>query len=77
MDYALNGRGVGQANLNADEAADGTGGEISYRDLKSTVNSYFGAANRIASGEKFNVLAKRVTTAGKLQYLIEWEGPLT
>ncbi|KAK9498291.1 hypothetical protein O3M35_002959 [Rhynocoris fuscipes] len=41
-------------------------------DLKSTVNHYFGALNRIASGEKFTVKAKRITTEGKIQYLINW-----
>ncbi|XP_073979906.1 polycomb protein Pcl isoform X3 [Rhodnius prolixus] len=41
-------------------------------DLKSTVNHYFGALNRIASGEKFTVKAKRITPDGKIQYLINW-----
>lgn len=47
---------------------------ISMDDLKSSVNMYFGAANRIASGEKFIVKAKRKGPNGQFQYLIEWEG---
>lgn len=48
--------------------------DISMDDLKSSVNMYFGAANRIASGEKFIVKAKRKGPNGQAQYLIEWEG---
>ncbi|XP_014224593.1 polycomb protein Pcl isoform X3 [Trichogramma pretiosum] len=50
---------------------------ISMVDLKSSVNMYFGAANRIASGEKFKVRAKRSGPYGQTQYLIEWEGSST
>nr|XP_008200329.1 PREDICTED: PHD finger protein 19 [Tribolium castaneum] len=49
--------------------------EINMDDLKSSVNIYFGAANRIAAGERFAVKAKRVGPSGKLEFLIEWEGP--
>lgn len=51
--------------------------DISIDDLKSSVNIYFGAANRIASGEKFFIKAKRFGPNGQTQYLIEWEGPNT
>lgn len=44
------------------------------KDLKSSVHSYFGTANRIETGEKFSFAGKRITDSGKLQYLIEWEG---
>ncbi|XP_018328113.1 polycomb protein Pcl [Agrilus planipennis] len=49
--------------------------DIDMDDLKSSVNIYFGAANRIAAGERFAVKAKRVGPCGRIQYLIEWEGP--
>ncbi|CAG9857001.1 unnamed protein product [Phyllotreta striolata] len=49
--------------------------DIDLDDLKSSVNIYFGAANRIAAGERFFVKAKRVGPAGKMDYLIEWDGP--
>lgn len=48
--------------------------DISLDDLKSSVNIYFGAANRIAAGEKFVIKAKRIKPDGQTQYLIEWEG---
>ena len=47
----------------------------SMDDLKSSVNSFFGADNRIAAGESFRMLARRVTEDNQVQYLIEWEGP--
>ncbi|EFN76679.1 metal-response element-binding transcription factor 2 isoform X1 [Harpegnathos saltator] len=48
--------------------------DISLNELKSSVNIYFGAANRIAAGEKFVIKAKRIRPDGQTQYLIEWEG---
>lgn len=51
--------------------------DISLDDLKSSVNIYFGAANRIAAGEKFVIKAKRVGPNGQTQYLIEWESLTT
>ncbi|XP_045467629.1 uncharacterized protein LOC123676031 [Harmonia axyridis] len=49
--------------------------DISMDELKSSVNIYFGAANRIAAGERFTLKAKRYGPTGKLEYLIEWDGP--
>lgn len=49
--------------------------DIDMEDLKTSVNMYFGAANRIAAGERFTVRSKRVGPNGKVECLIEWEGP--
>jgi len=48
---------------------------LSFSDLKSSVKDFFGAANRIANGEKFNIIARRVSAHNKVQYLIEWDTP--
>lgn len=40
----------------------------------NSINLYFGAMNRIENGEKFTILAKRVTFDRKEQYLLEWDG---
>lgn len=48
--------------------------DISMDDLKNSVNSYFGAANRIGAGERFTMKAKRIGVSGKAECLIEWEG---
>ena len=75
LDYALSARLGGGKDYHHRESHKGvTDSRVSFDDLKSTVNNYFGAANRIANGEKFNVLAKRVCRQ-KVQYLIEWECP--
>lgn len=42
-------------------------------DLKCSLNSYFGATNRIAKGEKFNVAARRLNLDGDIQHLIQWD----
>lgn len=38
-----------------------------------SINMYFGASNRIEHGEKFTILAKRLTFDKKEQYLLEWD----
>ncbi|KAG5678297.1 hypothetical protein PVAND_007984 [Polypedilum vanderplanki] len=40
----------------------------------NSINLYFGAMHRIENGEKFTILAKRVTFDRKEQYLLDWDG---
>lgn len=47
--------------------------EVSMSHLQSNVVQYFGAASRLARGERFRIMGKRVTSTGKLQYLVDWE----
>lgn len=87
MDYALNGRRLRQRPEKPQEKDKISNPptpkpspvkqepDINMDDLKSSVNIYFGAANRIATGERFVVKAKRIGPTGKMEYLIEWEGP--
>ena len=46
-------------------------------DLKWSLNSYFGANHRIARGENFNVIAKRLNSNGDVQHLMAWAQPIT
>ncbi|KAJ8039430.1 Metal-response element-binding transcription factor 2 [Holothuria leucospilota] len=66
----------GHSKVNQDQTDVGVNGcsESNMKTLMSSVTSYFGAEGRIASGEKYKVLAKRKTTNGIYQYLIQWEG---
>lgn len=41
-------------------------------DLHSSLNTFFGVANRIAAREKAIVRGKRVNASGRTEYLIEW-----
>ncbi|XP_076346217.1 metal-response element-binding transcription factor 2-like isoform X2 [Tachypleus tridentatus] len=48
--------------------------DLSTGDQQSLISNYLGSSSRIIKGEKFRVLARRVTSQGIVQYLIEWEG---
>ena len=53
---------------------DGISGRgVSITDLRTTVGNYFGAAERLDSGEQFHVQGRRITEDGRVQYLIQWQ----
>lgn len=55
---------------------DVAGRDVPLSRLQSSVGNYFGAADRLHSGERFKILGRRVTADDTVQYLVEWEGGL-
>lgn len=49
------------------------GSDVSLTELQSSLTMYFGAANRIANGERFSIQGRRVGMDGRNQFLIEWD----
>ena len=49
-------------------------GGVSIAQMRNNVCQYFGTADRLRKGEKYNVYGKHVTSDGKTRYLIQWDG---
>ncbi|XP_052093492.1 uncharacterized protein LOC127729682 isoform X2 [Mytilus californianus] len=47
---------------------------VNMAQIRNNMCQYFGAADRLRKGEKYNVFGKHVTNDGKTKYLIQWEG---
>lgn len=86
VDYALNGRQLRtrESNKLQKEANSAKTTPVKQspskenvqvgEDLESSVKYFFGAAGRIANGEKYEVVAKRTTFDGRIQCIVEWKG---
>lgn len=69
-------RNSSDISLNGDQKSISLAEAVINSPVKTkSINMYFGALNRIENGDRFTILAKRLTFDGKEQYLLDWDAP--